>query len=114
MVLKIRRTIKICHQVRVLYMMLRCMKVWEILIMWNWKLLRVYVGPTWLECSRLVGMIFPRGNLGIPAKIMRIGLGKSINFFLKICKSCTLSLIMILTIAKGTYKIFRRGIKCLG
>ena len=51
-------------------------EVWEILIMWNWKVLRVYVGPTWLECSRLVGMIFPRGNLWIPARIMRIGLGK--------------------------------------
>ena len=91
---------------------LRCMKVWEILIMENGRVLKIYVG-LW-KCSHLVGPIFPRVNWWISARIMQIGLRKGINFFLHVHKSCTLSLIMILTRAKGTYIIFRRGIRCLG
>ena len=43
MVLKIRDTMRVWHTVRVLYMktILRCMKVWEILIMGYWRVLKI-------------------------------------------------------------------------
>ena len=43
MVLKIRETMRVWHNVRFLYMkrILRCMKVWEILIMENGRVLKI-------------------------------------------------------------------------
>ena len=45
MILKIRETMRVWHTMRVLYMkrILRCMKVWEILIMENVRVLKIYV-----------------------------------------------------------------------
>ena len=43
MVLKIRETMRVWHTVRVLYInrILRCMKVWEVLIMENGRVLKI-------------------------------------------------------------------------